>query len=119
MPLRAQPSRKIISLDQLSPAQRDQVRAAGKLYDGRDLPVEARASGEDDGDAFYDLKHFEVHVDGAHAYDGWSYNVDSGTYFVANTTEVAAEVIQFGIEPRRGTEAGDRFAELDAENDKS
>ncbi len=115
MPLQYQPLRKIISLDQLTPAQRDQVRAAGKLYDGKDLPIEARVAAEEDGVAFYGLKHREIHVDGSHAYDAWTYNVDSGTTFIANTTEVVGELVQYAFQPQR-TPAGDRFAALQAES---
>ena len=114
MPLQMQPWRKIISVDQLTPAQRDQVSAAGKLYDGQDLPIEARVAAEEDGVAFYDLRHAEIHVDGAHAYDSWTYNVDSGTTFLANTTEVVGELIQCTFEPQH-TPAGARFAALRAE----
>jgi hypothetical protein len=119
MPLSHQPTRTITSLEELAPAQREQVRVAGKLYDGKDLPADARVGDfEEGGDVFYKLQHYEIHVDGAHAYDAWMYNVDSGTYFAANTTEVVGELIQLAFQPQHGTPAGARFAALRAESAK-
>jgi len=77
-----------------------QLVVAGKKYDGEDLPAETRLQGTDDE---YEGNLMEVTIrpvlDGeTHVYDIWSYMVDSGSVFVANTTDVVAEICQFGLE---------------------
>lgn len=92
--------REIIDAGGLSPIEREQLRAAGRLYDGEDLDAEARLA--DDGDDEASFRGFcslwRV-VDGDKTrFDAWFYQVDSGTFFRAGTTEVAAEIVQFGLE---------------------
>jgi hypothetical protein len=96
--------RQITNAAELSPIERAQLRAAGKLYDGRDLEPEARLAATDEDEDETNLAGHcslgHVFVDGQHRYDVWRYRVDSGTIFHAGTTEVVAEIIQFGLEIR-------------------
>jgi hypothetical protein len=100
MPARFVDKRIISSVDELSPIEREQLRVAGKFYDGDDRPVEDRLAGgvvEGDGSLF-DTELWRV-VDGRHhLYDAWFYMSDSGTFFRAGTTEDVAMVIQCGLE---------------------
>jgi hypothetical protein len=92
--------REIIDAAGLSPVEREQLRAAGRLYDGEDLDAEARLADDDNDEAsFRGFCTLWRVVDGDEArFDAWLYQVDSGTLFRAGTTEVVAEVIQFGLE---------------------
>src|SRR5689334_12349106 len=100
MPARFVEKRIISSVEELSPIEREQLRLAGKFYDGDDRPVEDRLAGgvhENDGSLF-DTELWKV-VDGdRHLYDAWFYMGDSGTFFRAGTTEDVAMVIQCGLE---------------------
>jgi hypothetical protein len=92
--------RIISSIEELRPIEREQLRMAGKFYDGDDRPAEDRLAGgvhEGDGSLF-DTELWKV-VDGDHhLYDAWFYMGDSGTFFRAGTTEDVAMVIQSGLE---------------------
>ncbi|GAA1514522.1 hypothetical protein GCM10009827_031550 [Dactylosporangium maewongense] len=92
--------REITDAGELSPVEREQLRAAGRLYDGEDLDAEARLSDDDqDESGFRGFCWLWRVVDGDEPrFDAWLYQVDSGTIFRAGTTEVVAEVIQFGLE---------------------
>jgi hypothetical protein len=91
--------REIIDAGGLSPIERAQLRAAGRLYDGEDLDAGARLAGDDEESSFRGCCTLWRVVDGDEPrYDAWLYQVDSGTFFRAGTTEVVAEVIQFGLE---------------------
>jgi len=90
---------KIIDAGGLSPIEREQLRAAGRLYDGEDLDAEARLADDGDESSFRGFCSLWRVVDGAGArFDAWFYQVDSGTFFRAGTTEVVAEIVQFGLE---------------------
>lgn len=93
---------EIRSIDQLSHIQREQLRLAGKAYDGEDLPAEARLAGdepEEEETSFLGFCSLWRVVDGdRHLYDVWLYMVDSGAIYRANTTDIVAEIIQFGLE---------------------
>ena len=94
--------REITSAGELSAVEREQLRAAGRLYDGQDLSAEERLTENPENEelSFAGFVSHRRVVDGAeHRYDAWLYQVDSGTIFRAGTTEVAAEIIQFGLEP--------------------
>ena len=102
MSVRFVEKRKITSVDELSAVERAQLQAAGKSYDGEDLPVEARLEGdgsdEIEGSFAGFCDHWKV-VDGAqHLYDAWFFMVDSGAMFRAGTTDEVAAIIQFGLE---------------------
>jgi hypothetical protein len=87
---------EITSIDSLSAVQREQLRLAGKAYDGEDLPAEQRIGDEEP--ALFRLTLWRV-VDGDdHLYDAWLYQVDSGSFFRANTAEDVGGIIQFGLE---------------------
>jgi hypothetical protein len=92
--------REINDVGELSPIEREQLRAAGRLYDGEDLDAEARLTEDDQDEAgFRGFCTLWRVVDGDETrFDAWLYQVDSGTFFRAGTTEVVAEVIQFGLE---------------------
>lgn len=92
---------------ELTPMQREQLEHAGKLYDGRALSAAERLSyeGSDQHPGGQDqsfrgfLKIREIaDAEGKPAYDAFEYMVDSGAIFRAGTTDVVAEVIQFGLE---------------------
>src|SRR6187397_1834186 len=100
MPARFVEKRIISSIEELSPMERDQLRTAGKFYDGDDRPAEDRlASGVQEGDgSLFDTELWKV-VDGdRHLYDAWLYMGDSGTFFRAGTTYDVAMVIQSCLE---------------------
>jgi hypothetical protein len=100
MPARFVEKRIISAVEELDPMEREQLRMAGKLYDGVDRPAADRLAGgvvEGDGSLF-DTELWKV-VDGdRHLYDAWFYMGDSGTFFHAGSTDLAAEVIQSGLE---------------------
>jgi hypothetical protein len=89
----------------LSPLQREQIVAAGKRYDGGDFSAEERLSDEgSDAEGqeqswkgFLEIREI-VDAEGKPAYDAYLYMADSGTVFRAGTTEIVAEIIQFGLE---------------------
>lgn len=89
------------SHDQLTELQRQQLVAAGKLWDGRDLPAEARLS--EDAPADFEDPNFSglfeiwdvLDDQGEVIYTTLIYKVDSGSFFKAGTTDEVAEVIQF------------------------
>lgn len=103
MALQFTAKRAIRSIDDLSTeSEKAQLRQAGKLWDGEDLPAEDRLApgGPDENETsfagFCDLWKI---VDGEqHVYDAWLYMVDSGAIFRAGTTDEVAGVIQFGLE---------------------
>ncbi len=102
MPPRFVDARAITSIDQLTEIQQQQLAVAGRKYDGADRPAADRLAGDEpeseEGSFLGFCDHWRV-VDGdQHLFDAWIYNVDSGTIFRADTTEVVAEIIQFGLE---------------------
>ena len=94
--------KEIRSVDQLSAVQREQLRSAGKAYDGQDLSAEQRMAGEAPEEvegSFLGFCTLWKVVDGTnHVYDAWCYMVDSGAIFRANTTQQVASIVQFGLE---------------------
>jgi hypothetical protein len=100
MPARFVDKRIINAVEELNPLEREQLRVAGRFYDGDDRPASDRLAGgvvEGDGSLF-DTELWKV-VDGdRHLYDAWFYMGDSGTFFRAGTTEDVAMVIQGGLE---------------------
>jgi hypothetical protein len=100
MPARFVEKRIINAVEDLNPIEREQLRAAGRFYDGDDRPVEDRLAGgvvEGDGSLF-DTELWKVADGDLHLYDAWFYMGDSGTFFRAGTTEDVAMVIQSGLE---------------------
>jgi hypothetical protein len=99
------PCLRPMAIGDLTAIQQAQLAAAGKLYDGRDLPTAARISLEGSDEKGFDqsfrgLIEFCVLFDGAGApvYDAVLYMVDSGTVFRAGATNVVAHIIQCGID---------------------
>jgi len=91
--------REIQAVEQLADIDRRQLRAAGHLYDGQDLPVEARLDADGDEGSFHGRCVVWRILDGdRHAYDAWLYLSDSGTIFRAGTTDKVAEIVQCGLE---------------------
>jgi len=101
--LRFRDKRTIASADELTPFEREQLRVAGQRYDGEDLPAETRLVpvGPDDymeGSFAGSCTLWRI-VDGdRHVYDAWFYMGDSGTFFVAGTSDDVAAVIQCGLQ---------------------
>jgi hypothetical protein len=96
--------RKPQSADELTALEQQQLVIAGKLYDGEEYSVDVRlgsAEGETDEESSFAgfVSVWDV-IDqqGVVCYTAWFYQVDSGTIFVHASTEVAAEVIQCGLE---------------------
>lgn len=102
MHLRFVDPREIGSLADLSAVQIEQLRAAGKAYDGEDLPAEARLAGdapfETEGSFLGSCQLWRVVRGDEHVYDAWLYMVDSGSFFRAGTTEEVAGIVQCGLE---------------------
>jgi hypothetical protein len=102
MILRFVDKREISDLSQLTEVQRAQLRLVGRYYDGQDLDPGERLAGEraEESEAsFLGFCSLWRVVEGEReAYDAWFVNVDSGTFFRANTTEKVAAIIQFGLE---------------------
>jgi hypothetical protein len=86
---------------ELTAIQIQQLEAAGKLYFGTDEPASVRMAEEGAGDkSFYGCLEVREISDenGQPAYTSFFYMGDSGTVFVAGTTEVVAQIMQFGLE---------------------
>jgi hypothetical protein len=101
MHLRCENKVDVTDASMLTDLDQAQLREAGKRYDGNDLPAEARIGPEDDeesGALFRITRWSIVSEDGATRYDAWFYQVDSGTIFAGGTTDVVAEIVQFGLE---------------------
>lgn len=92
------------STEELTEIERDQLAFAGQLYDGEDLTAAQRLSSapEDEEVSFMGFLTIWDVVDeergGELAYRAFLYRVDSGTFFVGDTLDVAAEVIQFYLD---------------------
>ncbi len=100
MATRFEAVRDIQSVDDLSASERAQLVAAGTRWDGEPRSAEERLeAGGEEGPSFHGFCQLWRVADGErHLYDAWFYMVDSGTIFKAGTTEVVAEIIQFGLE---------------------
>src|SRR5262245_61770342 len=91
--------REIESVAQLADVHREQLRIAGILYDGDDVPAEVRLAPDRDAGSFHGSCELWRIVDGdRHAYDAWFYMSDSGTIFRAGTADRVAEIVQCGLE---------------------
>lgn len=89
------------TLAKLTPAQQKQLRAAGKRYDGDDLPAADRLNPDPENEQSFlsSPTICALHdANGEPAYDAFLYMVDSGTIFKAGTTKVAAEIVQESME---------------------
>ena len=104
MSLRCENKVDVTDASTLDDAAKAQLHEAGRRYDGNDVPAEARIGNGDDDEDEESGKLFRVTrwsiVDdaGTPRYDAWLYQVDSGTIFVAGTTNVVAEIVQFNLE---------------------
>ncbi|MDX3538127.1 hypothetical protein PV721_28000 [Streptomyces sp. MB09-01] len=102
--------RHITSVAQLAPVQVEQLRLCGQAYDGEDRPAERRLTpGTPDDEVLYCVELWDVVSDGSPLYEAWFYQVDSGSIFLAGTTEMVAQIIQSGLEcedPDRELELG-------------
>lgn len=94
----------VAGLDALDDIARAQLEVASRLYGGVSYTAEevfAVTEDElDDGDRIAPdfLERGRVlDADGTHLYDLLFYNVDSGSFFAKGTTDVVAEIIQFGV----------------------
>ena len=96
-----------VTLDALDTVRRRQLEISGRLYSSIELSAEEMLDPkyndgcDEKGDPMIAPNCLELRTisrDGKPAYDAWLYNVDSGTIFKAGTTDVVAEVIQFGVE---------------------
>jgi len=81
----------------LAMIERDQLRVAGKRYDGRDLTSGRRLAPVGDG-ALADIVRWRLVDGGRHRFDAWLYAANSGTVFRVGTTEVVAEIIEGGLQ---------------------
>jgi|JI10StandDraft_1071094.scaffolds.fasta_scaffold44779_5 hypothetical protein len=89
------------SVDELAPHQIEQLELAGDLYHGEEVKA-ARLLADDDDDedevSLAGLALWDIQEGGRTLYEAWFYRADSGTIFNAGTSDVAAEVIQCGLE---------------------
>ncbi len=98
MRLRVAEHRAITSPDGLTALELDQLRAAGRLFDGEDRAPELRfvdtsESGNDDEGCFATtgfLSVAKVYEGERHLYDLWRLDPDAATLFVAGTHDVVA-----------------------------
>ncbi|MEU9144971.1 hypothetical protein [Streptomyces sp. NPDC048349] len=91
--------RRITAVAQLNPVQVEQVALCGAAYDDEDLPAHRRLSTDPEDEAglnFCEL--WDVVSDGSLVYEAWFYQSDSGSIFLAGTTEMVAQIIQCGLE---------------------
>jgi hypothetical protein len=91
--------RQITSVAQLNPVQAEQVTLCGAAYDDEDLPADHRLSPDPDDESVLNYcELWDVVVDGSPVYEAWFYQSDSGSIFLAGTTEMVAQIIQCGLE---------------------
>ena len=86
----------------LSSTHREQLVACAHRYDGaRRTPEDLLRESETDDTWRGFVEVWRVNdEDGVHRYTLWLYQVDSGTMFDADTTNVVVEIIQFGFQSR-------------------
>lgn len=84
------------STGELTEIQREQLRLAGKAWDGMDLPPEERLAEDGGESSFTGLIQFRTLADpkGNPRYDALLYMGDSGTIYETGTTERVGQVIQ-------------------------
>lgn len=102
MPARFSEKTEIKSLDQLGDTQKQQLILAGLHYDGQELTAEERLSDDPDLEECSFLgfcDYYQVKDGDEVLYDAWITMVDSGSIYKAGTTELVAEIIQFGLQP--------------------
>jgi hypothetical protein len=92
----------LTSTTPLSDLQRAQLAVVGKLYFGEGDPPRI-ADDDSEGDpmetrSLLSCEVWRIVDDERHLYDAWLYMGDSGTIFVAGTTNKIAEVIQDYLE---------------------
>ncbi|MEU2390340.1 hypothetical protein [Streptomyces sp. NPDC007369] len=91
--------RQITSVAQLNPVQTRQVALCGAAYDDEDLPADRRLSSDPEDESVLNFcELWDVVADGSPVYEAWFYQSDSGSIFLAGTTEMVAQVIQCGLE---------------------
>jgi hypothetical protein len=95
-----------VTLAALDDVRRRQLEIANRLYGGGEASAATILAREEDEDedecispAFLELRMI-VDEHGTPVYDAWLYMVDSGTVFMHASTDVVAEVIQFGVETK-------------------
>jgi hypothetical protein len=87
------------SVADLQPIEREQLRIAGRGYDGHDLAAKDRLAANGKETSFARFVELRTVVDAEHVplYDVWTYMVDSGSIFVAGTTREIGGVAQGGV----------------------
>ncbi|MEV8536407.1 hypothetical protein [Streptomyces sp. NPDC051211] len=91
--------RQITSVAQLNPIQAEQVVLCGTAYDDEDLPADRRLSSDPEDESVLNFcELWDVVADGSPVYEAWFYQSDSGSIFLAGTTEMVAQIIQCGLE---------------------
>lgn len=91
--------RHITSAAELDPVRAEQIVLCGAAYDGEVLPADRRLSSDpDDESVLLFCELWDVVADGSPLYEAWFYQADSGSIFLAGTTEMVAEIIQCGLE---------------------
>jgi hypothetical protein len=96
--------RASIKLDGLDATARAQLGIANERYGGGKKTADALFAEEATAEEQIKPSSTErMRVEderGNHLYDAWLYMADSGTIFAAGTTQIVAEVVQFGVECR-------------------
>jgi hypothetical protein len=98
--------------EELNEQEKKQLIKAGFLYFGEKRSFESLFQTDDEENSLYDeeddlsnfLELWDVVDDEKKVvYNLWLYEVDAGTMFKVNSTEVFAEIIQFGFECKDNT----------------
>jgi len=96
--LRVTSIRRLRDVTELGPIEREQLRIAGKAWDGRDLSPDRRVgSSEEAFGGVLELRAFSDAA-GSPRYDAWLYAGDSGSYFLAGSTTEIGGMIQGSVE---------------------
>ncbi|WP_369776425.1 hypothetical protein [Streptomyces sp. R33] len=91
--------RQITSVAQLTPIQAEQIALCGAAYDDEDLPADRRLSSDPEDESVLSFcELWDVVADQSPVYEAWFYQSDSGSIFLAGTTEMVAQIMQCGLE---------------------
>jgi hypothetical protein len=87
------------SVADLDAIAQEQLRIAGRGYDGHDLPAEERLARNGEETSFAKFVELRTVVDAARVplYDLWIYMFDSGSIFAAGTTREIGAISQGGV----------------------
>lgn len=99
MVLRFTDKREITDVSQLSSTQKEQLKKIGKAnssksYNSKAHHKESYKYGNDPSVSSI-CHHYKVMQGNFHQYDAWLYDNGNGMFFIANTTHIIGNIIQF------------------------